>query len=331
MTRIDRLLSGIDKTMAGLEVAPWFAPIAAKRDGYNIRILDVFDRDTLRKIGEADPQQNWRDMSMLEDVDFVGSATEIASLIPADQHGTFDYIVSSHNFEHLPNPIKFLVGCGLLLKPGGVVTMAVPDRRATFDYFRPHTSISDWIAAFFEDRTMPTAKQAFDNSYASARLRRFGEDHFAHTIGQPLQDWRCIGDADKALQVWTERLTAANVGYTDCHCTIMTPAILELLLLEARLLGLIGLDVESVSETAGCEFFVRLRRPRVAQESKVVADINERRSAVMRRVVTEYGVQSTTKPDFVRALRHGKPMIGLRKMSRVVRGFGRRLRGKPVS
>ncbi|OIQ69749.1 ubiquinone biosynthesis O-methyltransferase [mine drainage metagenome] len=114
-----------------------------------MRILDVFDRETLQKRGAADMQQNWRDMSLLDEVDYVGSATEVASLVPTELHGTFDYIVSSHNFEHLPNPIKFLQGCASLLKPGGLITMAVPDHRACFDYFRPHTVIGDWLEAYF--------------------------------------------------------------------------------------------------------------------------------------------------------------------------------------
>ena len=37
--------------------------------------------------------------------------------------------------------------------------MAIPDRRACFDYFRPLTRLSDWIQAFVEDRSRPSSAQ----------------------------------------------------------------------------------------------------------------------------------------------------------------------------
>ena len=99
---------------------------------------------------------------MIEDVDLVGSSTHIGELVRArGEAGTFDYVVSSHNFEHLPNPIRFLQGCAEALRPGGILSMAIPDRRACFDYFRPVTRLSDWIQAFVEDRKPAVSRAGF--------------------------------------------------------------------------------------------------------------------------------------------------------------------------
>ena len=80
-------------------------------------------------------------------------------------------MISSHNFEHSPNPIRFLQGCGKVLKPGGVLSMALPDKRACFDYFRPHTTLGQWLEAFFAERERPTPAQVFDQDSLHSRLR----------------------------------------------------------------------------------------------------------------------------------------------------------------
>src|SRR5580658_539233 len=138
MDRREQILKHITKRQRGIEIGPWFAPLAAKRDGYNCLSFDVFDTETLRKNAEGDPFVDSSCVSSIEGVDIVGSSTEICDIIAArGELSTFDYIVSSHNLEHLPNPIRFLQGCHKVLKPGGYLSMAVPDKRACFDYFRP--------------------------------------------------------------------------------------------------------------------------------------------------------------------------------------------------
>ena len=144
-TRVEQLLSGIDKQQLGLEIAPFFAPLVPKRDGYNVKTLDVRSVEFLREQMRNDPTFENPDDYVLEDIDYIGSATEVAALIPVAAHGTFDYVISSHNFEHLPNPLKFLAGCEQILKPGGVLVMAVPDARGCFDLFRPHTVLAHWL------------------------------------------------------------------------------------------------------------------------------------------------------------------------------------------
>src|SRR4051812_21528373 len=163
MDRRDAILKYATKQQLGIEIGPWFNPIAAKRDGYRCLPLDVFDAETLRKRAADDPNISEAAAAMIEDVDLIGSSTHIGELVRArSEAGIFDYIVSSHNFEHLPNPIRFLQGCAEALKPDGVLSMAIPDRRGCFDYFRPVTRLSEWIQASIEDRCKPSHAQAFD-------------------------------------------------------------------------------------------------------------------------------------------------------------------------
>ena len=254
MTRSAQILQGITKEMRGIEIAPWFAPIAPKREGFNCLALDVFDRETLLQRAKDDP--NIPGVDLLETVDIVGSATEIADLIPEKEHGTFDYIVSSHNFEHLPNPIKFLQGVEKILKPGGVLSMAVPDKRACFDFFRPLSTIVNWLSAYRDDRSKPTNEQLFEYHAFMSVLSKDGNESRAFSIHDDLDRVHVSGDLRPAYDIW--RQTPKTDEYRDAHCSVMTPSSFILLINECRFLGLTSMEIESVSEPAGCEFYVRL-------------------------------------------------------------------------
>lgn len=282
MGRREKIIAGIDKNSLGLEIAPWFAPLAPKRDGYNIKTLDILDRATLLERAQHDPNISPKTYDRVEDVDFVGSATELSTLVPAELHGRFDYVISSHNFEHLPNPIKFLQGCQTLLKPDGLLSMAVPDGRGCFDYYRPETRIGDWLEAWLENRQKPTARQVFEGSASSAIATVKNRDSTAFWVGIETENVRLQGNIDAAFRVWRDGLGAD--AYTDAHCTVLTPASLELLLVECRHLGLITLETESMSDPVGCEFFVRLRN---RAETAQFADINRIRADLTKKIWME--------------------------------------------
>lgn len=55
---------------------------------------------------------------------------------------SLDFIIANHFIEHCENPIATLVNFFSRLKPGGVVYLAVPDKRFTFDRQRGSTSLA---------------------------------------------------------------------------------------------------------------------------------------------------------------------------------------------
>lgn len=258
MGRKEKILARIGKQDKGLEIAPYHSPLAARSEGYNVRILDVFDQDELKSRALRDPLIPDEFVRAVEDVDYVGSATEIAKLIPSEEHASFDYIVSSHNFEHLANPIKFLQGCEILLKQGGVLTMAVPDARACFDYFRPRTVLGEWLEAYFEDRQKPSHRQLFDSRVYMAFRRKGNQEQHAFHGDASVGSMLLKGDLGKEFEAWKAR--PDDGPYEDAHCTVMTPETLRLLLTEAQMLGLVKLDIVEISAPIAHEFYVRLSK-----------------------------------------------------------------------
>ncbi|MDI3469984.1 MAG: hypothetical protein OJF62_002047 [Pseudolabrys sp.] len=71
-----------------------------------------------------------------------------------------DFVVMAHVIEHLQNPLGSIQAAIGVLKPGGVLIMAAPDRRHTFDRRRPGTTL-DHILKDFADGGRSTRKMAY--------------------------------------------------------------------------------------------------------------------------------------------------------------------------
>lgn len=298
--RIKRILKYADLTQKGIEVAPYYKPLVSKAE-HDVLIIDVFDTEELRRRGQADPLID--DTSRIEPVDMVGDASDIERLVTdAGYAGKIGYIVSSHNFEHLPNPIKFLRGCSAILKPGGVVSMAVPDGRACFDFFRMPTRLSDWLAAYHEDRRQPSAETLFDALSLQSMYFKRGKLRPACTIGRDapkrfVASHRLAETYDTYLQA-----KAGPTEYQDAHCSVFFPETAELMLRDLKFLGLLDLEIIEISKSKGHEFIIHLRKPETAS-TETEADFYARRDALMFRVSHNLGAapyhwsRMLTRPD----------------------------------
>jgi SAM-dependent methyltransferase len=65
-------------------------------------------------------------------------------------NSTYDVLLSSHNLEHLANPVKALTEWRRVLKPNGALVLILPYFRATFDHRRQPTSVDHMFKDFEE-------------------------------------------------------------------------------------------------------------------------------------------------------------------------------------
>jgi hypothetical protein len=260
MDRKAEILKNITKTQKGIEVGPWFSPLAPKQEGHNCLSLDVFDAEALKERAKTDPlvSDDW--IPLIESVDLICTATAIDKIVEErGELGTFDYIISSHNFEHSPNPIRFLQGCGRVLKADALLSMAIPDKRGCFDYFRPHTTLGQWIEAFFAERERPTLTQLFEQNSLRSRFKAGEEIRTGFSLADNPQNVRALPTLREAYAGWISLETANDKTYYDSHCSIFTPSSFRLLLTDCAFLGLSPFAVQEVTETNGNEFYVHLR------------------------------------------------------------------------
>jgi predicted SAM-dependent methyltransferase len=73
----------------------------------------------------------------LVEVDIVADGEQLETIPSASQ----DFVIANHFIEHCQNPVLAIENMLRVLKTGGVVFMAVPDKRHTFDKYRPVTTI----------------------------------------------------------------------------------------------------------------------------------------------------------------------------------------------
>ena len=282
MDRLARLRDGIAKHADVLEIGPYFNPITARRDGYRVTTLDVFDTEELRARGAADPNVGPARVPAIEEVDLVGSACDLADMTVA-KYGAgkkFDWILSSHNFEHLPDPIRFLRQCAAVLRDGGTLRMAIPDKRFCFDHFRQLSDVSEWLQAFHERRTTPTVYQAFrEEAHRSAP--------------GPDGRWTPVRESLATYRSWFGPDGRAPEGYIDTHCWAFTPESFSLLLHDVRAFGLVPLRIARISEPHGLEFYVDLG-PVGADETLTEDDYFSTRESLLRRCLA---AEAETRPS----------------------------------
>lgn len=294
LDRHHELTKYVTKEQIGIEIGPWFSPIAPKREGYQCLSLDLFDWHMLKEKAMVDPFIPKDKLANIEEVDLIGSSTEIEKIVAKrGLLGKADYILSSHNFEHLPNPIRFLQGCAKVLKPGGILSMAIPDLRTCFDYFRAPTLLGAWLEAYFEAREKPTFAQVFEQNVFHSEFKRNGDV----AITFLLTDNPVYITSPKTLQAsfdrWQRDLANQETAYNDVHCSTFTPSSFELLISDLQYLGLMNLQLMDISATNGCEFYAHLKRP-TNQEAMDINDDDfyEKRQMLLHRANNERGFNS---------------------------------------
>lgn len=259
MDRRQRILQHIQPGMKGIEIGPYVAPLLPKADGWDVLVLDVQDAARLRAHATRDAAISAEGIARIEKVDLLGPAHRMAELAGAAGHapGSFDFVVSSHNLEHLPDPLRFLQAAGHVLKPGGVLAMAVPDKRCCFDMLRPRSTLSAILDAYFERREQPSFRQQFETVADFVTLAP--DALAASSRDDPLRGSHVHEILQELFNDWVERVKAGSMPYRDAHCWTFTPASAELILRDLRYLDLIDLDVLSCSVTSGNEFYVHMR------------------------------------------------------------------------
>lgn len=240
-----------------LEIGPFHSPIFPKSEFRHVFSSDVFTQETLVANALNDKNISQVNINRIESVDFIwkGSLEETLRGCGSD----WALIVSSHNFEHQPDPIKFLIDAEKLLKPGGVLTMAIPIATRCFDAFRPLTTTGAWLD-WYGNRQKPSYGIWFDNSvsFCSARnknMMQHGafEEQDIHFNSDDLNYSKF--DVDREFH-----------EYRDSHCSVMTLESLKLILHDLNRIGLLSRLKMFDCKNGDFEFVVHLSKSRIPLE-----------------------------------------------------------------
>ena len=280
--RNKRVVKKIDlKNGVGLELGALTSPVVTKDEG-NIYYLDHMSQADLKKKYKSEPV----DLDKIVPVDFVLNGT----LKQTVGKKRFDYVIASHVIEHVPDTIGWLKEISDILKPGGVVSLVIPDKRFTFDFDRRLTDPSEVIGAHIDKLQRPTSAMMYDFASHCADGIDTGKawsDEDYYYDHPPKRRW----NHDEAVEMCVRNQKGI---YVDCHCHVYTPLSFTAILRELTKNGLIDFEVCSFMETQEyeIEFYVALK--------KVGADV-----PVANRLKKIPKVKQRTKLDVVNEHLHG--------------------------
>ena len=78
---------------------------------------------------------------------------------------SLQFVASSHVLEHSANPLRALKEWFRVIKHGGYIYMVIPDKKKTFDFSRPLTTVSHMLDDYRNETTMTDPTHVEDFAY----------------------------------------------------------------------------------------------------------------------------------------------------------------------
>ena len=223
----DLLNQGKEKV---LEIAPLDSPFV---NTVNTFYFDVLPRGDLQKKAIT----LGRDPSKVPEIHFHHPNGDLAIV-----DLKFDVIFSSHCIEHTPDIISHLCMVRNLLADGGQYFLFVPDKRYTFDYFKPLSQVEEMIEAYRLRSQKPSLKQFMQHSlYRGTHNNR--EQHWQGDHGKNPYPSKAkfIPSIVKTFE--------ESSAYLDVHAWIFTPSSFLNALKMLHNSGLMKVSMATVHET----------------------------------------------------------------------------------
>lgn len=229
-----------------LEIGAMDAPTFPDSDR-NVRYLDWFSREELVERYRSNPRR--RPEAMVE-VDYVVKGREFAAAIP----DRFDLVIANHVIEHVPDPITWLQQIDSLVEDDGALFLSVPDRRYTFDYLRPESTVVDLLRAHEQGLERADFHQVLSSLLYHRPVR--APDAWAGRLEQALERRRFT--VPEAI----ERAREMSRTYSGIHCHVFTRASFERVFADLAESDLVSWRIEAIDEVERDrnEFHCLLRR-----------------------------------------------------------------------
>jgi Methyltransferase domain len=204
----------------GLEIGPLGYPTVSKSEA-DISYLDLKKRDQL--VAESSPND---EIDYIPETDYLVASNNYRQYV-AD---TFDYIIANHVLEHIPDLIHWLVTVSAMLNPNGVLFIALPDKKYTFDKNRQTTRLSHILSDYYTEAQTISLEHVLDQATYLDRSY----------LGEPVLISERL-DRARMEKIISEGIQPWMVGY---HCHIFqSETILDTIFKPLILMGYVDLDL----------------------------------------------------------------------------------------
>lgn len=212
-----------------LEIGPFCNPLLK---GPSVAYLDVLDAGQLRARAQAiglDPA------GCPDHVDYVGGLEQVRR--------RFDAVISSHAIEHQPDIVHHLQQIERILEPDGLFCLIIPDKRYCLDHFLAESTIAQVLQAHREQRRTHSLASIVEHvaltTHNDSHRHWQGDHGDAVPTDRAVRLRKAMHDHDFALG-----------RYVDVHAWYFTPDRFAEILEALGALGLIGLELAGVYDTA---------------------------------------------------------------------------------
>jgi len=141
----------------GLEIGPGETPFLYNENDTIMEYTDVLNREQLLNSNYA-TQGN---IKLIPNINYICNAINLKN-IPDNK---YDFVCSSHLFEHLCNPELSIINQLRVLKTNGHILMIFPDHKLCFDKNKPTSTLNE-------------LKDSFDKNHISTKYNH----HFFYTF-----------------------------------------------------------------------------------------------------------------------------------------------------
>jgi SAM-dependent methyltransferase len=124
---------------SGIEIGALHRPLRVPQSAK----VTYVDRLPVSELRRQYPELN---KHALMEVDVLSDGEKLAEF----EAGSLDFVIANHFLEHCENPIGAVESFLRVLKPGGIVYLAIPDKRYTFDAGRAITGLQHLIRDYRE-------------------------------------------------------------------------------------------------------------------------------------------------------------------------------------
>jgi SAM-dependent methyltransferase len=250
--RVEVLRHGIPAAPARVvEIGPLDNPILPK-PRYAAVYVDYTDAAALRHKYADDTSRR----GQIVEVDVLWNGNSPLAQVLGDAVPV-EAVVASHVIEHVPDPIRWLSHLASVLRPGGVVSLAIPDMRFTFDVNRRLSEFGDLLDAYLRQAVVPSYAQQFDYHTKAVPVD-------AVALWEGTADYRgTTRPGDLRREAFDGCLALSRGGgYVDVHCHTFTPASFVDLVETLGEFELIDFAIDDLRPTrrGAWEFYVRLTR-----------------------------------------------------------------------
>ena len=261
-TRLNLFSKFIAKEELGMEIGPSYRPTFSKVEGWNSLVLDHLNQvDLIEKYKNHGVDENM--LKQIEEVDFVWNGEPYEEVLNQIQ-SKLKWVTAAHVIEHSNDLITFFSDINKVLDDGGFLFLAVPDKKATFDFYRSNSTIGDVVLCHLNP-DLYDIKAHIDEEFLKCELEgaiAWNRETSIRTIEAsklPIPTFP-LENSIELVKSYLDNGVVEKVGYRDAHRWVFTPQSLCEIVTFLDRAGIVSFRIIEVATPSYYEFLVVLQK-----------------------------------------------------------------------